>query len=60
MEKLSAERETLEARLADPEVYEGPTSALMELQVRHAEIKSELAASEEAWLELSQQLEAAE
>ena len=32
----------------------------MDLQVRHAEIKTELAAIEETWLSLSEQLEAAE
>jgi len=59
MEKLTVERTELEARLADPAVYEGPTAALMELQVRHAEIKSELTETEETWLALSEQLEMA-
>lgn len=60
MEKLTTEREKLEARLADPEVYEGSTAKLMDLQVRHSDIKAQLAATEETWLELSERLEAAE
>jgi len=60
MEKLAVDKESLEARLADPEVYDGPTAKLMELQVRHSKIKNELATTEEAWLELSEKLEAAE
>ena len=60
MDNLTIDKESLEARLADPEVYDGPTAKLMELQVRHSKIKSELATTEEAWLELSQKLEAAE
>ena len=60
MENLAVDKESLEARLADPEVYDGPTAKLMELQVRHNKIKSELATTEEAWLELSVKLEAAE
>ncbi len=60
IENLTADKESLEARLADPEVYDGPTAKLMELQVRHSKIKSELATTEESWLELSEKLEAAE
>ncbi len=57
IEKLGAKKDTLEKRLADPEVYEGPTAKLMELQVRHADIKTKLSETEEAWLELSERLE---
>ena len=60
MENLAIDKESLEARLADPEVYDGPTAKLMELQVSHSKIKSELATTEEAWLALSEKLEAAE
>ncbi len=60
IESLSGGRAVLEARLADPEVYEGPTTQLMELQVRLGEIKSALDAAEEEWLELSGRLEAAD
>ncbi len=60
MERLAVDKELLEARLANPEVYDGPTAKLMELQVRHSKIKGELATTEEAWLKLSERLEAAE
>ncbi len=58
IEKLSADIEALEQRLASPEVYEGPTAKLMELQLRHADFKAKLAEAEEAWLDLSERLEA--
>jgi len=60
MAALTAERTTLESRLADPEIYGGATSVFMDLQVRHADIKTELSSVEEIWLELSERLEAVE
>jgi ATP-binding cassette, subfamily F, member 3 len=60
IEKLTAQRETLEQRLADPQVYGGSTSKLMELQLRHSETKAKLAATEETWLALSERLEVAD
>ena len=60
IEKLAAERDTIEQRLADPEVYQGSTSKLMELQLRHGAIKADLAAAEDAWLSLSERLDAAQ
>ncbi|MEK9753813.1 MAG: ABC-F family ATP-binding cassette domain-containing protein, partial [Rhodospirillaceae bacterium] len=60
IEKLAAERAQLERRLADPEVYQGSTAKLMELQLRHGEIKAELAKTEDAWLLLSERLDAAQ
>jgi len=60
MEKLAAEQTALEQRLADPEVYEGPTAKLMELQLRHGRIKADLAATEDAWLSLSEELDGAQ
>ena len=60
MEHLIAERISLELQLADPTVYEGPTKGLMELQIRHSEIKGELNKTEEAWLKLSESLEITE
>ena len=50
IEGLAAERTRLEARLAEPEVYHGPTAQLMELQIKLGEVKKALAAAEEAWL----------
>ncbi len=48
--ELTREKEQLEAKLADPAVYAGPTATLLALQLRHGEIKAALAAAEEAWL----------
>jgi ATP-binding cassette subfamily F protein 3 len=60
LRKLEEKRKALEARLADPEVYGGPTRQLMELQLKFAEIKKQIAAAEEAWLEAEGEREAAE
>jgi ATP-binding cassette subfamily F protein 3 len=60
IEKLTADIEALERRLAEPGVYEGPTATLMDLQLRHADFKAKLAETEEAWLELSERLETAQ
>jgi ATP-binding cassette, subfamily F, member 3 len=60
IEKLTAKKEALETKLADPDVYEGSTAKLMELQVRHADIKAQLTKTEETWFELSERLEVTE
>lgn len=60
IEKLTADIEVLERRLAEPGVYQGPTAKLMDLQLRHADFKAKLAETEEAWLELSERLETAQ
>ena len=49
VEKLTKEKSALEARLADPAVYQGPTAQLMALQVQFGEIKRALDAAEDAW-----------
>lgn len=59
LEKLAAKRDALEKRLSDPEVYEGPTSQLMELQVQLGDVKSKMTETEEKWLEMSDALEQA-
>jgi len=59
MAKLEAEKTALEARLADPEVYNGATRDLMALQLKHAEIKEKIAAVETEWLEAQEALEGA-
>ncbi|MEQ8228011.1 MAG: ABC-F family ATP-binding cassette domain-containing protein [Rhodospirillales bacterium] len=50
MEKLAQEIVKLEAKMADPEIYNGPTSKLMDLQVAHKKVKDTLAETEQAWL----------
>ena len=57
METLHRSRADLESRLADPEVYNGPTARLMELQVELGDIKTRLVSAEEEWLSLSEALE---
>ena len=57
MERLTQQKSDLETRLADPEVYNGPTAKLMDLQVRHGEVKRKIAEAEDAWLEAQEALE---
>ena len=59
MEKLQAEQAKIEAKLADPNVYNGSTSDLMKLQVQLGEAKSKASKAEEKWLEASSSLEEA-
>jgi ATP-binding cassette subfamily F protein 3 len=57
LEKLQQKKAALEARLADPEVYNGPTAKLMELQLRYGDLKREIETAEDAWLETQSALE---
>ncbi|HUL09443.1 MAG TPA: ABC-F family ATP-binding cassette domain-containing protein [Candidatus Acidoferrum sp.] len=57
LEKLQQKRVALETRLADPDVYNGPTAKLMELQLRYGDLKREIASAEDAWLEAQSALE---
>jgi ATP-binding cassette subfamily F protein 3 len=59
IEKLNRQKATLEARLADPEVYEGPTAKLQDLQIRFGQVKQAISDAEEHWLELQTALEEA-
>ncbi|MDH3474147.1 MAG: AAA family ATPase, partial [Rhodospirillales bacterium] len=59
VEKLDAKKSALEVRLADPEVYNGPTAALMKLQMEHGAVKQALEEAEEAWLAAQEALEEA-
>jgi len=58
--KLEKRRDELEARLAEPEVYQGSTAALMELQVELGEVKARLAKAEDTWMNTEEKIEAAE
>jgi ATP-binding cassette subfamily F protein 3 len=51
IDRLGKEKDALAARLADPEVYGGPTAELQALQVKFAEIGRAIAETEEEWLE---------
>ena len=59
MAKLEEQKKTLEAKLADPDIYNGSTKDLMEIQVKHAEIKDAMNEAEMAWLEAQEALEGA-
>jgi ATP-binding cassette subfamily F protein 3 len=56
---LEVRRADFERRLADPAVYGGPTRDLMELQVKLAEVKKQIATAEEKWLSAQGALESA-
>ncbi|MEK9670946.1 MAG: ABC-F family ATP-binding cassette domain-containing protein [Rhodospirillaceae bacterium] len=60
MERLAARVSKIEAKLAEPGAYDGPTAKLMEMQVAHKKAKDALAATEQAWLAAHEQIEAAE
>ncbi|NIA70285.1 ABC-F family ATP-binding cassette domain-containing protein [Pelagibius litoralis] len=59
VERLGKERDKLEAKLADPKVYEGPTADLQKLQITLGQIKQRLSDAENRWLELQSSLEEA-
>ena len=57
VEKLEQKKADLEARLAMPKVYEGPTQALKELQIKVGDVKFDLTEAEEAWLKAQAEIE---
>jgi ATP-binding cassette subfamily F protein 3 len=57
LEQLVARKHALEAKLADPAVYSGPTAELMQLQLKFGELKKAIAEAEESWLATQAALE---
>ncbi|WP_417790753.1 ribosomal protection-like ABC-F family protein [Terasakiella pusilla] len=57
VEKLSAEKEKLETKMADPKIYDGPSDQLQDLQIKLGEISNLLEEAEMEWLEAAEQLE---
>jgi len=55
---IEGELTELEAKLADPETYNGPTAEMMRLGQRQTELRKEKETLEGEWLELYEQLEA--
>ncbi|MGN6656360.1 MAG: ABC-F family ATP-binding cassette domain-containing protein [Rhodanobacter sp.] len=55
---IDTELAALEAQLADPATYDGPTSELMRIGQRQAELRGEKETLETEWLTLVEQLEA--
>ena len=61
LEKLQQEQAGLEARLADPAIYEADNkAALNELLAEQTRVKRELAEAEEQWMEAAEALEVSE
>ncbi len=60
IERLTAEKQRLTARMADPALYAGDPAPLVELRVRLGEVEKALAAAEEDWLARHDELEQAE
>jgi ATP-binding cassette, subfamily F, member 3 len=60
LRELEGRRKLIEAKLADPEVYGGPTNQLMRFQLELSEIKKKIAVAEEVWLTAESQREAAD
>jgi ATP-binding cassette subfamily F protein 3 len=59
MERLNAEKTALEARLADPKIYNGAKDELAKLLKRQGELNRMLAAAEADWLAAQEKLETA-
>lgn len=57
MSKLEADRKLIEDKLADPKAYNGSTRDVMDLQLKHAQIKEALNAAEAEWLKAQEVLE---
>lgn len=55
--KLEAEKAVLEARLADPALYEGPPAKVTDLQKALGEIENALGTAEAAWFDAQEALE---
>jgi ABC transport system ATP-binding/permease protein len=58
IEKLTVERDALEARLADPTLYEHDRLAFDDATRRIGDVRARLEAAEERWLELEMRREA--
>jgi ATP-binding cassette subfamily F protein 3 len=60
VERLSARKAELEAKLADPSLYDGPAEKVQTLQMDLARVGDEMAKAEDAWLEAQEALEGAD
>ncbi|MBP2294420.1 ATP-binding cassette subfamily F protein 3 [Azospirillum rugosum] len=57
--KLSEEKRKIEAKLADPALYSGPSDKLQKLQIDLGLVEKKLATAEESWLEFLEAYESA-
>jgi len=60
LEKLHARKSTLQEKLADPKLYEGPADKVTKLQRELGEVEKEVAEAEVAWLMAHEELEEAQ
>ncbi|WP_207476222.1 ribosomal protection-like ABC-F family protein [Arenibaculum pallidiluteum] len=58
--KLEKEKAAIQAKLADPALYSGPSEKVTRLQIDLGEIEKRIAAAEETWMEAQETLEAAQ
>lgn len=59
MAKLTKRKTELEAKLADPKLYEGPSDKVTKIQIELGTVTAELEEAEMEWLDLSEQMEKA-
>ena len=57
LEKLSAEKKTLDAKLADTDFYQGNQDEVAVCLKKHGELSAEIDELEAKWLDLSEQLQ---
>jgi len=57
VEKLTQALKLVEAKLADPKLYDGDPAAAADWQKKHAEVTAKLAEAEESWLDAQGALE---
>jgi ATP-binding cassette subfamily F protein 3 len=57
VEKLTQALKLVEAKLADPKLYDGDPATAADWQKKHAEVSAKLAEAEESWLDAQGQLE---
>jgi len=60
LEELTKKKKQLEAKLADPTLYQGPPAKLTELRRAEADLVRDMEAAEAAWLAATEALEAAD
>jgi ATP-binding cassette subfamily F protein 3 len=58
--KLTRDKAAMEARLADPALYAGPSEAVTKLRIELGDVEKRIAAAEEAWLDAQERMEAAQ
>ena len=57
--KFHAEKAKIESKMADPNLYDGDSTRLVELQKDLGWVASQMAEAEEVWLGLQEELEQA-